>query len=122
MRHLLAVVLLLTCLAGCGAPPPRVDWRDEAVSVAYPEPYQHLFLREVTVTDVSDVDTRVPACERFPLDHGVAVSVLNEALSGLGIFKEVTVVGPKGVPADDDGFVLDVALDSSALLHTGETG
>lgn len=124
MRRLIAIAFLacaLAALTGCGSPPPVVDWRDEAVSVSYPEPYQKLYVRDVSVSDCAAVDTRVPAGERFTLDRTAARECVHDALAGLGIFKQVSVLASANDRPQDDGLVLDLALDDSTLVHTGET-
>ncbi|MEZ0228601.1 MAG: hypothetical protein ACAI25_08250, partial [Planctomycetota bacterium] len=89
-------------------------------SVSYPEPYQRLYLRDVSVTECAAIDTRVPAGERYLLDRAVARETVREALTGLGIFKQVELVSMNDSRSLDDGLVLDLALDDSALVHTGE--
>ncbi len=100
-----------------------MDWRAEAVSTSYPEPYQRLYVRGLAVEGVSPLDTRVPACEeRFDLDRNAAFESFSDALSGLGIFKDVTFLPKASEGPQEDGLVLDLSLEESALLHTGETG
>src|ERR1700691_4625960 len=119
MRRL-AISVGLFALAGCGAAPPTVDWRHEAVAVSYPEPYQRLYIRDVSVTDCAAIDTRVPQGERYLLDRDVARGTVREALAGLGIFKRVEMLSSGNDRPVEDGIVLDMALEDSALIHTGE--
>lgn len=123
MQRLVAssfAVVVLASLAGCGSAPPVVNWRAEAVSVSYPEPYQRLYVREVSVTDCAAIDTRVPAGERYLLDSAVARESLLDALNGLGIFKRVELVSINDSRSLEDGLVLDLAFEDTALVHTGE--
>jgi hypothetical protein len=122
MSRLLGTLALLAIVAGCGAPPPAVDWRSEAVSVNYPEPFQRLYLREVSLSEAAPIDTRVPAGERYLLDRQIARESVLDALNGLGIFKRVDLLTSQNERPGDDGLVLDLALDDATLVHTGETG
>ncbi len=113
-------IVAVASLAGCGSPPPAVDWRAEAVSVSYPDPYQRLYVRDISVTECAAIDTRVPAGDRYVLDRSVARETVRDALSGLGIFKHVEVVSVTDSRSLEDGLVLDHARDDSPLVHTGE--
>jgi hypothetical protein len=118
--YLSVAVVVLGALGGCGSPPPAVDWRAEAVSVNYPEPFQRLYLRDVSVTECAAIDTRIPTGERYLLDRAVAKESLRGALAGLGIFKRVDLLASANERPNEDGIILDLALEDSALVHTGE--
>src|SRR5579883_1271730 len=121
MRHaFLALPILIAILPGCGAPPPVVDWRQEAMAVSYPEPYQRLYIRDVSVSDCAAIDTRIPDGERYLLDRDVTRGTVREALSGLGIFKRVETLASANERPQEDGIILDLAFEDSALIHTGE--
>jgi hypothetical protein len=122
MKRVLAGTVLVLGLVGCGTPPPVVNWRAEAVSVDFPEPYQHLYLREVSLSECADICTSVPMGERYVLDRESTRTAVHDALAGLGIFKQVDVLGSANEAPSDEGLVLDLSLDQAALVHTGETG
>ena len=72
------------------------------------------------MSDCAAIDTRVPEGERYLLDREVTRGAVRDALSSLGIFKRVDSLPTANAQPTEDGIVLDLAFEDSALVHTGE--
>src|SRR4051812_38496360 len=92
-RAFFAIALLPFAATGCSSPPRTVDWRTEALALSrFPAPYDRLSLGEVSVHEISPVSTMASALpgELLPIDKALVRVGLRDALSGLGLFREVT--------------------------------
>lgn len=115
---LVATALLSIAASGCSAPPRTVDWRTEALALSrFPAPYDRLSLGEVTVHEISPLSTMGAALpgEPLPIDARIVRDGVRDALTGLGLFREVN----NGISAEA-GLIVDLSFDEAALLHTGE--
>ena len=124
-----ASVLFVAAIApACAGPAPHaVDWTAESRALPFPDAYQQLWVREVSVHEIAANTTadRALPDERYRVSPAVAREVVTHALERIGITRSISSESPSALlrPGEglaSSGMVLDVALQETALVHMGE--